>query len=328
MERIREFELLKILVENTDEDHKITKNEILSLMEEKSVPISDDTLSKYLKQFNDYGYDVRPNMGRNASYRLRNRIFKKEEVILLADAVNASNFIEKDVANSIKKKLKLFLSKYQLQDIQRSVRSVTVAKTENKKIMRNVEIIQKSINENKCISFDYLTYDENLKLVKKSDKRYTLSPLTALWAYDRYYLYGCDTEEKDGAYTERNYRVDKLDNIKILPQERVGTDQFKKFNCSQYVSRRIGMFSGEEDMVTVKIDKKLIGAFVDQFGKTIKVEKLVDDPDKLIISFVAVTSDLFLGWILGLENVEIISPTCVRERMVELIEKNIEKYKK
>ena len=55
MERIREFELLKILLENTDGQHSITKSEILTLMQKAGFSLSDDTLSKYIKQFERYG---------------------------------------------------------------------------------------------------------------------------------------------------------------------------------------------------------------------------------------------------------------------------------
>ncbi|MGN1398894.1 MAG: helix-turn-helix transcriptional regulator [Erysipelotrichaceae bacterium] len=325
MERIREFELLKILLENTDSQHSITKNEILALMQDAGFSLSDDTLSKYIKQFELYGYNVEVTMGRNATYRLVKRTFLKEEIKLIVDAINASNFIENETADQFKSKLSHFISRYEVDELRRNVQSITVAKTENKKILNNVEKIQKAINQDKCISFNYLTYNENMELVNKSERTYTLSPFTALWAYDRYYLFGYDTVETTGSYLQRCYRVDKLSNIKILDQPRVGYKQFESFNANKFVSRRVCMYGGQEEKVTLKIHKDLISPLVDQFGKYIDV-KHTDEPDTLIVSFNVVASDLFLGWLIGLHDVEVLSPASVRQQMIKLIEKNAEKY--
>ena len=325
MERIREFELLKILLENTDGQHSITKSEILTLMQKAGFSLSDDTLSKYIKQFELYGYNVEVTMGRNACYRLTKRTFLKEEIKLIVDAINASNFIEKQTAIEFKKKLSHFISKYEVDELRRAVQSVTVAKTENKKILNNVERIQNAINRNKCISFDYLTYDENMKLVNKSDRTYTLSPFTAIWAYDRYYLYGYDTVEKNGKYKERCYRVDKLNNIRILQQDRVGYDQFESFNANKFVSRRIGMFTGEEEKITLKIEKNKFSLLVDQFGKYVQIVDTLDD-NHFVVSFNAVSSEPFLGWLIGLSGVEVLAPQSVREKIKRLLEENAKKY--
>ena len=59
-------------------------------------------------------------------------------------------------------------------------------------------------------------WDKNKKLVKKSERRYNMNPWALIWANDRYYLYGYDIKETDGVLSERNYRVDKLDNIQVV----------------------------------------------------------------------------------------------------------------
>lgn len=54
-----------------------------------------------------------------------------------------------------------------------------------------------------------------------------MNPWALIWANDRYYLYGYDVKEKDGILSERNYRVDKLDNIKLSDIPRTGKSQFR-----------------------------------------------------------------------------------------------------
>ena len=137
-------------------------------------------------------------------------------------------------------------------------------------------------------------------------------------------MYGYDVKEKDGVLSERNYRVDKLDNIWLSDIPRAGKSQFRSFNANTYVSRRMGMFSGKEQLITVRIPDTLVGPFIDQFGKKITISE--DTEGMLLVTFHAVASVILLGWLLGLQSVEILEPQSVRNAMIDLIKHNIEIY--
>lgn len=84
------------------------------------------------------------------------------------------------------------------------------------------------------------------------------------------------------------------------------------------------MFAGNEQMITVKIPENLAGAFIDQFGKNILISE--DEDNKLKVVFHAVDSRILLGWILGLGDVEIIGPQSVRDKIIDMLEKNKKFY--
>lgn len=46
----------------------------------------------------------------------------------------------------------------------------------------------------------------------------------------------------------------------------------------------------------------------------------------LLVTFHAVASVILLGWLLGLQSVEILEPQSVRNAMIDLIKHNIEIY--
>ena len=223
-------------------------------------------------------------------------------------------------------KLKSTMSLYDAEELDRSVLGINIAKAENKKILYNVNLIQEALSKGVQISFDYMVWDRNKKLVKKSDRRYNMNPWALIWANDRYYLYGYDVKEKDGVLSERNYRVDKLDNIKLSNIPRAGKSQFRIFNANTYVSRRMGMFSGKEQVITVRIPDTLVGPFIDQFGKRITISEYTEG--MLLVTFNAVASVILLGWLLGLQYVEVLEPQSVRNAMTDLIKQNMEIYSK
>ena len=322
----RSLALYKILIKYTDEQHQISMQDILVYMEAEGYSCSEDSILRYIKQLrNELGVDVISGRGRNARYFIGNRLLEKEEMKLIIDSVNASNFIEKGVAAKMIDKLKSTMSIYDSEELDRNVLGINIAKAENTKILYNVNLLQEALNKGVQISFDYMGWDKNKKLVKKSERRYNMNPWALIWANDRYYLYGYDVKETDGVLSERNYRVDKLDNIQLSDIPREGKSQFRSFDANTYVSRRMGMFSGKEQVITVKIPEALIGPFIAQFGKRITISEEADG--MLLVTFNAVASVILLGWLLGLKSVEIVAPQNAREQMINLLQYNMSFYK-
>lgn len=321
----RVLALYKILIKNSDEQHSISMQDILDHMASEGYSCSEDSVLRYIKQLrNELGVDVISGRGRNARYFIGNRLLEKEELKLIIDSVNASNFIEKSIATKMIDKLKSTMSKYDSEELDRSVLGINIAKAENKKILYNVNIIQEALAKGVQISFDYMVWDKHKKLVKKYERRYNMNPWALIWANDRYYLYGYDVKKTGDVFVERNYRVDKLDNIQLSDIPRDGKTQYRSFNANTYVSRRMGMFSGKEQAITVRIPEYLIGAFIDQFGKRITISE--ESEDMLQVTFYAVPSVILLGWLAGLKVAEVVGPLDVREDIINLLQQNMNLY--
>lgn len=317
--------LYRYLTENTDENHRVTMQEIIEHMKGEGYSYSRDTAQRNIKQLREeLGIDVISSRGKYANYYVGDRLLEKEELKLIVDSINASNFIEKDIAQKMTDKLKAIVSKYDAEELQRNVLGVNVAKTENKKILYNVNTIQEALRKNVQISFYYKNWNTEKELVRKSQRKYTLNPWALIWANDRYYLFGYDVDEKQ---SERHYRVDKLEEIELLNTPRSGEKEFSKFDATTYVSRRIGMFSGKEIYITVKAAESLVGAFIDQFGTEIVIGESTED-GRVQISFYAVDSPSLFGWLIGLGDVEIVSPKETCKKLLKLIEKNNLLYQK
>ena len=321
----RVLALYKILIKNSDEQHSISMQDILDHMASEGYSCSEDSVLRYIKQLrNELGVDVISGRGRNAQYFIGNRLLEKEELKPIIDSVNATNFIEKSIAIKMIDKLKSTMSKYDSEELDRSVLGINIAKAENKKILYNVNIIQEALAKGVQISFDYMGWDKHKKLVKKYERRYNMNPWALIWANDRYYLYGYDVKKTGDVFVERNYRVDKLDNIQLSDVPRDGKTQYRSFNANTYVSRRMGMFSGKEQAITVRIPEYLIGAFIDQFGKRITISE--ESEDMLQVTFYAVPSVILLGWLAGLKVAEVVGPLDVREDIINLLQQNMNLY--
>ena len=318
--------LYQVLLHHSDKEQPLTMEEVLSLMELSGHPCSDESIIKYMKQISyELGIKIHTGKGRGAKYYMEDSLLSMGEMKLLVDAINASNFIEKSVAQEMIEKLKRTMSNHYALEMQRSVLGVNVAKADNKKIIDQVDQIQKALNKGVQIKFDYMKWNMEKKLVKAKEHRYSLNPWALIWANDRYYLYGYDVEETNGKLQARNYRVDKLNNIVLMETKREGEQQFYSFDASTYVSRRIGMYGGDEKLISVKIPSSLVGAFIDQYGKGVFIEN-VSEQEYLIVKFKAAETERLLGWLLGFSDVEVLGPETTRMKMKELLRKNMRCY--
>ena len=128
----RVLALYKILINYTDEQHQISMQDILVHMDAEGYYCSEDSILRYIKQLrNELGVDVISGRGRNARYFIGNRLLEKEEMKLIIDSVNASNFIEKSIATKMIDKLKSTMSLYDAEELDRSVLGINIAKEEN-----------------------------------------------------------------------------------------------------------------------------------------------------------------------------------------------------
>lgn len=275
----RVLALYKILTAYTDELHQISMQDILVHMEAEGYSCSEDSILRYIKQLrNELGVDVISGRGRNARYFIGNRLLEKEEMKLIIDSVNASNFIEKSIATKMIDKLKSTMSLYDAEELDRSVLGINTAKAENKKILYNVNLIQEALSKGVQISFDYMVWDRNKKLVKKSDRRYNMNPYD--FVEDKHrgaqnQVEGLMYSDIDNIHAILLTREKTLPNISALmntlmetdAKERVSKellleaiDDFEKDNIDsrECISEWKSKVAAETEMITKKALKKIL----------------------------------------------------------------------
>ena len=112
----------------------------------------------------------------------------------------------------------------------------------------------------------------------------------------------------------KHYRVDKMRNIRIMDDRRLGKEHFKAFDMASYSKMNFGMFGGTETKVKLKFKNDLVGVLIDRFGKDISIRKS-DEEGWSETSVDVAISDQFFGWLFALsDGVIIASPEDVKDR--------------
>ncbi|SEL82809.1 Predicted DNA-binding transcriptional regulator YafY, contains an HTH and WYL domains [Butyrivibrio sp. ob235] len=323
-QKLKLYYLAKILLEQTDDEHGLTMPDILEELDRYEVSADRKSIYTDIEALNDIGLDVvGEKSGKYFVYHIGSRRFELAELKLLVDAIGSFKFITEKKSNALIKKLTTLASTYEATQLERQLAVQGRVKTMNESIYYTVDEIHSAISENKKISFKYMTWDTEKKLVPRKAEPYVISPWRLTWNDENYYLIAFDSESGK----IKHYRVDKMDKIEILDERREGKEHFKAFDLAAYTNRAFGMFGGEGTMVTLTVKDEMVGVIIDRFGKniTIKPSKKKGWSDARVE--VAV-SDQFFGWIFGLgTSVKISAPASVVKAYKTEINNLLEFYK-
>ena len=153
-QKLKLFYLLKIMLEKTDEDHRLTVNEILAELEKYDVTAERKTIYKDMEALEVMDIEIESEKeGRSNYYHVTNRPFELPELKLLVDAIQSSKFITEKKSNVLIRKLEKQVSKYEAQKLQRQVFVSGRIKTMNESIYYTVDVIHAAISGNRKIRF-------------------------------------------------------------------------------------------------------------------------------------------------------------------------------
>ena len=170
--KIRLLKLLEILKKNTDMDHKLSLNEIISLLQNEGIDIQNrKTLYDDFDSLSESGYEIEYDDG----YYLAQAPFSLSEVKILIDSLNSLKNLDDKLLVRLNNKLYSFLSIYE----EKLLRKLEYHnKHSDRKFINRLEDTLNSIRENKTL------------IIKRNNKdEEEICPIFLYRNNDFYYLY-------------------------------------------------------------------------------------------------------------------------------------------
>ena len=314
--------IIKYLLENTDENHKVTMPQILAYLEANEITAERKSIYDDIDAIQELGIDVqKEKVGRNFYYYVVDRDFEMAELKLLVDAIQSSKFITEKKSQELIKKLGTLVSVHEAKQLKRQVYVAGRAKAINENIFYNVDAIHNAIEENKKVRFQYFQWNTKKEMeLRKNGDWYEVSPWALMWEDENYYLVAFDQI----AGKMKHYRVDKMLKMSCIDSDREGREIFEKSNVSEYTKKNFGMFAGEEETVKLEVHNGLVGVILDRFGTDTMI--IPADEEHFRVNVRVSVSNQFFGWVFGLgDGIKILGPENVKMKMKEEIEK-IQKF--
>lgn len=322
VQRVKYVKILEILKQESDEYKPLTTTEIIEKLKARGVVVDRKILYEDIKVLNEIGYEIMCNRAKQNEYYIVDRQFDVPELRILMDAVQAASFIPEKKTDELLSKIANLGRSYRKELLLRDNVCFNTNKHSNSLIYYSVNEIEDAINHNKKIQFEYFDLDNSVKKVYRKDKaKYEVSPIATFFSNDNYYLIGYSNQH-DG-YS--NYRIDRMEAVKKLVQDREPSKLLTRFDGNQYRKQLFGMFLGEIKTVMLEFDKSLMDVIFDKFGEKTHIAEYKNN---YRVEVEVAVSKQFYGFVLGLDDkIKIIKPNEVVLEFKDYLQKIMKLYK-
>lgn len=264
--KLRTLCILKILFENTDEEHMMSTAEIAEELERQyGINAYRTTITSDIEQLRQFGIEIYVNKSTQNRYFFDDRLFEMPEMKLLIDAVESSKFITEKKSKELVDKLMMLESKNMSGELKRNLCIEGRLKPYNEKVYYIVDTLNNAINEGKKVSFQYFQYNVKKEQQLRHDGEvYVFSPYTLVWNGDYYYVVGySDKHQSIGSFrVDRIYRQPKILKDDITPRP-------DDFDEASYVRTMFRMFNSTPQTVELICDNGVMDTIIDKFGEDI-----------------------------------------------------------
>ena len=328
-QKLKLLYIMKFFHEKTDEDYGVTVADIIDYLAEYGIEAERKSIYSDIECLRDYGLDiVKTKVGKISLFSLVSREFTVEEIKLLIDAVQSSKFITLKKSRELIRKMEGLASENQAKELHRQVIVANRVKNSNEDIYRNIDSINRAINNKRKISFYYNMWQVSrtgarkiVKTRRHDGQRYILTPKALTWDDENYYLIAYDKD----ADKLKHFRVDKMEDISVEDSRADSTKAVDKFDLAVYTKQVFGMYGGETVSVKLRFDDSLIGVVVDRFSDKVFLQPHSDST--FTVSAEVMLSPQFYGWVFSFgDKVRIVSPKAAKDGFTEYLDSVRELY--
>ena len=314
--------ILEILKAYSDENHRLTQQEILRLLKDNyDMECDRRSVRNNIECLQELGYDIVNEKG----YYLAAREFDDAELRMLIDSVLFSKHLTQEQAKRLIDKLCGQANRYFSAKVS-SIRILPdLQHGDNKKMMYALDTLNDAIAERKKVSFIYNFYGKDFKLHPKRETPYVVSPYQIVANNGKFYLI-CNSDNYD---TLGHYRLDKMSDVEILEEEvkseKVIKDFDKGFNLPRHMAEHIYMFDGESVRIKLRVPEHMMNEMVDWFGKEFKILPSSEKGMMEIIFYCNEKAMLYWALQYG-PYAEILEPKSLRDKVKQAVKDMYDKY--
>ena len=304
--------IYKMLTEQTDNEHYLTVHQMITQLEEKGISAFRKTVISDIEQLIDFGVDIVCVKSSQNRYHIENHKFSLAELKLLADAVEASQFITQDKSKELIEKLSSLTSCHNADKLNRQIYLSNRSKSGNEEIYDVVDKTHTAVNQNRQITFLYYEYDgEKKRVLRNNGELYCFSPYGMTWEDNRYYVIGFSVKHNKIV----TFRADRMSSVEVSDCPNIPKPD--GFDVAEFVKHVFKMYDDEIKTVTLKCKNEVMKSIIDRFGIDVHTEPSTKGYFKAIVE--VSVSQTFFGWVFQYGgNIKIMKPASVKKRFVEM----------
>ena len=313
--------ILKILQNYTDEDHRLTQQEILHMLKhDYDLDVDRRTVRSNLDYLTDLGYDILYDDG----WYLASRDLEDAELRMLIDSILFSNNLSAQQARALIEKLRGMGSRSFSAKVNHVAMLSEMHHSDNKQILYSMDLISDAIDAGRKIRFTGCHYGTDFNMHKSSE--HIVSPYQMAASNGRFYLICHDDRHPEQAYVY--YRLDRMTDVEIMEEAAetpVGPDgKEAELNLPRHMAEHVYMFPGSSVPIRIRTVPWMMENLIDWFGKDFRI---LSRNEKELIVRLKCSEDAFFYWAMQYAGgVEVLEPASLRDRLRKSAQQMLAKY--
>ena len=314
--------ILEILRKYSDEQHSLTQQDIIKLLDKNyGMECDRRSVKNNILSLKEMGYDISMEKG----YKLLSREFDDAELRILIDSVLFSKSISTRQAKGLIEKIRDLASNYFNVKVSHVSNLPDLNRTQNKQAMYSLDSINDAIADKKKIAFIYNTIGTDFKVHPRREEPYIVNPYQIVANNGKFYLIGNYDKYNNVAH----FRIDRMTDVRILNEKAKPMKQIPELenglNLPKHMAEHIYMFSGPSKNIKLETTVDMMSELTDWFGTDFKI---VSKKDDRITIRVSCNEEAMRFWALQYgPYVEVLEPESLRNRIKEDIKGMAEKYR-
>lgn len=294
-QKLKLLYLMEILMKKTDASHGLTMNEILGELAARGIDAERKSVSRDFDVLRDYGFDVLFDSSVKR-WRMGERPFAPEELVMLVDAVQSAGFLTERMALGLIAKLKWFASESQEARLDQRLDMAEYVKMNNPEVFWSIDAIQEAMHVGRKVEFRYFHFGTDGRRVLNRDGRlYRATPLRLVYAEGLYYLLTYNDHYDDMT----PYRVDRMVDVGVSSEQATRNKSVSTGKMADDVRLSFGVYGDSpQEPIVMEVDGRYVSVMLDKFGEDMDLYPVADGRAKVYAR--APLSPQFYGWLFQL----------------------------
>ena len=284
----RLLHLYRYLMENTDEEHQATTNDLVRFLSQEDANASRKTVKDDIEVLIEEGADIVTTKSYYNSYFIGSRRFEIPEVKMMIDGIASNISLSADQKEKLIEKLLGTLSVHQAENLRKGI--VYSANAGNEQFYYNIDRITEAVGAGMKLGFRYFDYSSSGdRFLKENGKMLVITPYFLTCDQNRFYVIGRCSDAGEVSV----FRIDMMTKACIMDE--AGDPLPEGFDAEKYMRALFQMQPGPMTEVILRCSNDMMIEIVDKFGEDFDSWK--STADSFYVKADVCLSKAFYAWI-------------------------------
>lgn len=326
-DKLRLLAVLKIM-QRTDEDHPLTKNQIMNKVVEQGIEVSNiKTIAADLATLKDAGYDIVTNY--SGSFMTDGQIFQNYELKILADNIANARYLPLEESEFIIERLREMATESGDEMIAATTIMDPKMKSKDITMKYKLDTLFRCIQKKKKVKFWYQKPGGE----RAVNYEYEVSPYALSLYEEEYYLTAAFAAGKSYSNTPFSFKVSRMERVEETdePARKIGefdilSDGGGFADIQTYRRVMMNMWSGIQPReIVIRVEH-----FLSDSKLVLSAERVKENGDGSLTVYMKsiVNTGLYQTLARYGDGVEILKPEEARKGYVEYLKRTLDVYEK